>query len=230
MSNSPSRPYASPNRTQAAAETRHRILDASSALLSRAGIDSVTIAEVASSAGVAVSTVYGLFGSKTGIVRALMERALFNRSYEQIVARLDAVSDPIERLRLTAAVARAIYEGEAREIGLLRGSSAFSPELKKLEAEFEARRYDLQRARIEDLAAAGRLRSGLSVKAARDITWTLTSRDVFRMLVTEARWSAQAYEQWLGATLVRSLTVATPPPGRRASRTARASGSSRRRS
>lgn len=154
----------------------------------------------------AVSTVYGLFKSKSGIVRALMERALFNGNYEQLLVQLETVEDPIERLRLTAAVARAIYQGEAREIGLLRGSSALSPELKEIEGEFERRRYDLQRARIASLAEAGLLRPGLSVKAARDITWMLSSRDVFRMLVTEARWSAKAYEEWLAETLVRTLT------------------------
>ena len=202
-----SRSYVSTKRSQAASETRRRILDASRALFGRAGIDAVTIAEVAADAGVAVSTVYALFGSKTGILRALMERAMFNVDYEHLLARLEAVEDPIERLRLTASVARAIYQGEAREIRLLRGSSAFSPELKEIEGEFEARRYDLQRARIEGLAAAGLLRAGLTVKAARDVTWMLSSRDVFRMLVTEARWSAQAYEEWLADTLVQTLTA-----------------------
>jgi AcrR family transcriptional regulator len=200
------RSYNSAKRSQAASETRERILDASRDLFGRAGIDAGTIAEVAAEAGVAVSTVYALFASKTGILRALMERAIFNGNYEQLLARLETVEDPIERLRLTASVASAIWQGEAREISLLRGSSAFSPELKEIEAEFETRRYTLQRARIEGLAAAGLLRPGLTVKSARDITWMLSSRDVFRMLVIEAHWSAQAYEEWLAETLVSTLT------------------------
>jgi AcrR family transcriptional regulator len=199
------RSYASAKRSQAAAETRERILEASRARFGQSGIDAVTIAEVAGDAGVAASTVYALFTSKTGILRALMERALFNRNYEQLLARLETARDPIERLRLTASVASAIYRGEAREISLLRGSSAFSPELKEIEAEFETRRYKLQRARIEGLAAAGLLRPELTVKAARDLMWMLTSRDVFRLLVIEARWSAHAYEEWLAKTLVRTL-------------------------
>ena len=40
-------------------------------------------------------------------------------------------------IALTAHVARAIYEGENSELGLLRGASAFSPALRKLEPEFE---------------------------------------------------------------------------------------------
>ena len=201
-----SRSYDSAKRTLAASETRERILDAARALFGRSGIDAVTIAEVAGSAGVAVSTVYALFTSKTGILRALMERAIFNGNYEQILARLETSNDPLERLRLTASVASAIYQGEAREISLLRGSSALSPELKEIEAEFEARRYKLQRARIEGLADAGLLRPSLTTAAARDIMWMLSSRDVFRMLVIEAKWTAAAYEEWLATTLVQALT------------------------
>lgn len=208
MSTKRKRAYSSTKRTEAAVATRERILDVARTRFGRAGIDAATIAEIAEDAGVAVSTVYGLFGSKTGILHALAERALFNRDYAHLLARLEEVEDPIERVRLTAAVARAVYEGEAREIGLLRGASAFSPELKALEAQLERRRYDLQRARVEQLDAAGLLRPGLSVKEARDIMWTLTSRETFRMLVHEARWSADAYQEWLATTLVRSLTQA----------------------
>lgn len=200
------RTYDSAKRSQAASDTRERILDASRGLFARSGVDAVTIAELASDAGVAVSTVYALFTSKTGILRALMERAIFNGGYERRLARLEAVEDPKERLRLTASVASAIYQGEAREISLLRGSSALSPELREIEAEFETRRYDLQRARIEAIDAAGLLKQGLTVKAARDIMWMLTGRDTFRMLVVESGWSPEAYEEWLAETLVRTLT------------------------
>lgn len=208
MSTKRKRAYSSAKRTEAAVASRERILDVARARFGRAGIDVVTIAEIAAEAGVAVSTVYGLFGSKTGILHALAERALFNRDYARHLARLAAVEDPVERVRLTAAVARAVYEGEAREIGLLRGASALSPELKALEARLDRRRYDLQRERVEQLGAAGLLRPGLSVKAARDIMWTLTSRENYRMLVHEARWPADAYQEWLATTLVRSLTQA----------------------
>lgn len=201
-----SRSYDSSKRSRAASETRERILDASRALFGRSGIDAVTIAEIATDAGVAVSTVYALFASKTGILRALMERAMFNGDYELLLARLETVDDPIERVRLTASVACAIYRGETREISLMRGSSAFSAELREIEAEFETRRYELQGARVKSLAAAGLLRPGLTVKKARDLMWMLTSRDVFRMMVIEAGWSTSTYEAWLADALVGALT------------------------
>ncbi|HEY6078588.1 MAG TPA: hypothetical protein VIW29_07285, partial [Polyangiaceae bacterium] len=70
-----------------------------------------------------MSSVYALFESKVGILRALMSRAIFNADYERVAARLREVTDPCESLRLTAAVARSIYEGEEKELSLLRGAA-----------------------------------------------------------------------------------------------------------
>jgi len=122
-----------------------------------------------------------------------------------MVRRLREVQDPIQQLRLTAGIARAIYEGESKEIGLLRGASAFSPELKELEREFEDRRFDLQLERLTALFGRGLNRTGINLQEARDVMWTLTSRETFRMLVTERRWTAERYEAWLGQTLVEAL-------------------------
>jgi len=199
------RAYDSSARKVGSAATQRRILEVSRRLFSRAGIDAVTIAEIAGRADVAPSTVYALFGSKAGILRALMLRAMFNADYDAMVRRLREVQDPVRQLRLTAGIARAIYEGESKEIGLLRGASAFSPELKKLEREFEDRRFDLQLERLTALFGRGLNRPGINLQEARDVMWTLTSRDTFRMLVTERRWTAERYEAWLGQTLVEAL-------------------------
>ena len=199
------RAYDSSARKVGSAATQRRILEVSRRLFSRGGIDAVTIAGIAAQADVAPSTVYALFGSKAGILRALMLRAMFNADYDAMVRRLREVQDPVRQLRLTAGIARAIYEGESKEIGLLRGASAFSPELKKLEREFEDRRFDLQLERLTALFGRGLNRPGINLQEARDVMWTLTSRDTFRMLVTERRWTAERYEAWLGQTLVEAL-------------------------
>jgi AcrR family transcriptional regulator len=200
------RTYDSSARQLAAGETQGRILDAARKLFSRAGIDAVTIAEIGEQAGVAGSTIYSAFGSKAGILRALMSRAIFNADYERIADELRGVQDPVEALRITASVARSIYEGEAREIAVLRGASAFSRDLKKLEREFENKRYELQGERLSLLFDSGAQRPGLSLEKARDLMWMLTSRDVYRMLVIENSWLPADYEKWLAEALVRELT------------------------
>lgn len=200
------RTYQSERRRQAADDTRRRILDASRSLFSREGIDCVTIEKIAERAKVAKSTVYSLFKSKSGILRELMRDAIFSARYHAAAAELENARDPIAALRLTAKVARTIYENEAREIGLLRGVSMFSPELKKLESEFETSRFELQRARVELLFEKSLLPDGMSVDAARRIMWMYTSRDVYRMMVVEGGWSSDEFEKWLANTLLCALT------------------------
>jgi AcrR family transcriptional regulator len=208
MSRSGKRQYASDLRTQAADATRARVLDSAKRLFMRYGIDAVTIARIAEKAGVAVPTVYALYRSKEGILRALTRAALFGPRFQQALAKLDGVSDPVRLIALSAHVARAIYESESAELGLMRGASAFSPDLRKLEQEFENTRFEMQEERVRLLFAHSKQRSGLGLDEARRILWMYTSRDVYRMLVHEGGWTPERYQQWLSETLVNALVLA----------------------
>jgi AcrR family transcriptional regulator len=199
------RPYVSEMRDEAAERTRRRVLDAATALFGRAGIDRVTIAQVAARAKVSVPTVYALFKSKEGILRALMQGVLFGPEFLAARARLVGVTDPVELVALSAHVARAIYEGESSALGLLRGASAFSPALRKAEQEFEDLRYAMQEERLRLLFASSKARKGLEFEEARRILWMYTSRDIYRMLVTESGWTPDAYQRWLEETLRTAL-------------------------
>jgi hypothetical protein len=50
---------------------------------------------------------------------------------------------------------------------------------------------------VDALERAGLLRPGLTRDAARAILWSLTSREIFRMLVRQRGWSGDEYEAWL---------------------------------
>ena len=193
-------------RAEGAEATRARILAAARDLFSRKGIDATTIAQIAARARVSVPTVYATLKSKTGILRELMREAIFGPRYAKAVEVLAHATDPVQAIALSAAIARAIYEGESAELSLLMNASAFSPELRKLQLEFEQIRIDLQRDRVEQLFKHARARKGLDREHARHVLWMLTSRDVYRMLVHESGWSADRYQAWLSDTLVRLLT------------------------
>jgi AcrR family transcriptional regulator len=205
MSRTRKRRYSSDLRDQAADATKGRVLNAAKTLFVRHGVDKVTIAQIAKKADVAASTVYALYKSKEGILRGLMSAALFGARFQEAQARLEGVTDPIRLISLSAHVARAIYEGESSELGLLRGASAFSPALRKLEQEFEKVRFEMQEERIKLLFAHSKERSGLGPDEARRILWMYTSRDVYRMLVHEGGWTPDRYQQWLSDTLMNAL-------------------------
>lgn len=206
MSSKPSsRPYVSELRSQAADATKSRILKAARTLFVRHGIDRVTVAQIAEKADVAVSTVYALYKSKEGILRGLMSAALFGQRFQAARTELEGMTDPVGLIALTAHVARAIYESESSELGLLRGASAFSPAVRKLEQEFEKIRFNMQEERVRLLFAQSKQAKGLEFDEARRILWMYTSRDVYRMLVHESGWTPDRYQQWLSDTLVNAL-------------------------
>lgn len=209
LSTPPPRSYSSQARAESAEDTRQRILDSAVSLMGSKGIDKVKIADIGEKAGVATSTVYAVFKSKEGILRALMEQSLFGNAYRSAQILLEGVTDPVRLIELTAHVARAIYESEIRDLGLLRHASGFSLELRRIEQEFETTRYEMQERRLVLLFQAGKARAGLTLEEARRILWMYTSRDIYRMLVSEGDWSPDRYQQWLSETLLEALVDAS---------------------
>jgi AcrR family transcriptional regulator len=212
------RRYVSAARDEAAENTRRRVLAAATFLFARSGIDRVTIAQVAARARVSVPTVYAAFKSKQGILRAILDLALFGPAFQGARARLEGVTDPVALVALSAEVARAIYESESVALGLMRGASAFSPALRKAEQELERQRYTMQEARVRLLFREAKARPGLTLEEARRILRMYTSREIYRMLVQEGGWSPEKYQAWLAETLVSSLVAPAarrkPVPGK----------------
>jgi AcrR family transcriptional regulator len=205
MPKSTRRAYKSLARQRQAHETRRRIIEATRQLLETKGYAGMTIEAVARQAEVSVQTVYAVFGSKTGILAELLNQATFGAEYENIVQQTLEEKDPETRLRGAARIARQIHDAQREGYDLLRGAGVVAPELASLEQERERIRYERQEQMIVSLRGAKRLRPDLSPRTARDILWTLTGGDIYRMLVRERGWSSEKYQDWLADTLVRSL-------------------------
>ena len=207
MPKSARRAYKSLTRQRQAHETRERIVEATRQLLEAEGYAGMTVEAVARRAEVAVQTVYAVFGSKTGILAELLNQTTFGADYENTVRQILEEKDPEKRLRGAARIARQIHDAQRAGFDLLRGAGVVAPELARLEQERERIRYEREEAMIQSLRDAKRLRPELSYRAARDILWTLTGTDVYRMLVREREWSSQKYQDWLADTLVHSLLI-----------------------
>jgi AcrR family transcriptional regulator len=201
------RTYSSDRRAAQARDTRDRILAGARLLFAEKGVDEVPLADIAEAAGVALSTLYATFKSRDGILKALMEAAMFGPHTREALTKLDAETDPVARLVATAAVARAIYEGQTQKIGPLLGMSQRSAELRAVEAEFDALRLSMQAPRITALFASGRARAGLTEAEAARILWALTARPLWLMLTVDSGWSGAAYEAWLARTIRDALVA-----------------------
>jgi AcrR family transcriptional regulator len=199
------RPYHSPARRKRATETRGRIITAARKLFAGKGYDQASIEDVAAAAGVSAATVFAVFGSKRGILAGLLDRALYGNTHAGITAEARKISDPVKRLRFVASIARQVHDSEKTEMTILRGLSNLSPEIADLERAHENRRFRRQKQVIRFVAQAGRLRDDLAESEARDILWTLTSRDIYRKMVIERRWTSAKYQDWLAGAIERSL-------------------------
>jgi AcrR family transcriptional regulator len=205
MSNRKKRSYRSETRHAQAEQTRQRILQAARKLFAKRGFDSVTIDELADEAGVSSPTIFLLYKSKKGLLRALLNEIRFGHRYESLVQTALAFDNPIERLKMAASISRAVFDSGRSEMWLIRGASAFSPDLKELEREGDQLRFERQEETIKLLFKAKLLAKGLDIARARDILWTLTSWEIYRMLVIERGWTSDHYEKWLANVLVNTL-------------------------
>lgn len=205
MSTHKKRTYTSETRQSQAAQTRRRILEAAKALFQEEGFEAVTIEQMAQTASVSAPTIYGLFQSKRGVLRALMDEALPADQFEALVKEAMQEKSPQKHLALSAKIARHIYDAESSQMNLFQGASILSPEFKELEQMREQRRYKRQEESINMIATSGCLLKGLKESKARDILWAFTGRDMYRMFVVEQGWTSDEYETWLAQVLIETL-------------------------
>jgi len=208
------RSYYSLVRSKQADGTRARIAAAARKLILSRGFEAATVGAIAQEAGVAVPTVYAVFGSKHRILTELVDRARYGPEFQKLIGEAENVDDPVVRLRLTARIARRVCDGERSELELLRKARVVTPEIEARHEEIERGRYDAQCVTVKLLVRHGLLKSGVSVQEARDLLWTFTSPAMYRLLVIERGWSSQRYETWLGETLISMVVQGRARPTR----------------
>jgi hypothetical protein len=160
---------------------------------------------------VALPTVTAIFGTKRGLLEALIAlvvrgdaapEPLLDRSWFRAVLE---EPDPVRQLRLHAANARLIQERSADIAEIVKAAATADGEIASVLRHLGAGRLRDTRTVVESLHAKGALRADLTVERATDLLWTLTSSDVFRLLVVERGWPPADYERWLGDETVHSL-------------------------
>lgn len=207
----PRRAYDSSLRKQQASQTRMRILDSAQRLFAQRGYPASTMEAVAADAGVAVDTVYAAFGSKRGVLHALLnvrvggdeaELDLLARAGPRAVRR-----EPDQRNQLAAFAAdvSAILERARPVDDIIRGAAAVDADIAALRTEAQAYRYRNMRELVSWLAAKGPLRAGLTEEDAAAIAWTMTSPEVHGLLRAVRGWPAERYVAWLKESLTRIL-------------------------
>jgi len=205
------RKYDSSLRKAQAGQTRLRILDTAQELFAERGYAGTTMDSIAAAAGVAADTVYASFGSKAGVLHRLLDLRVGGDDAD--VALLDregprAVRAETSQKRQVAAFAADIAQilERARPVDeIMRGAAAVDPEIARLRARMQKKRFENIAEFASWLAAKGPLRGGISRDDAAAIVWTLASPEVHGLLRRDRGWSRDRYVSWLEATIARTV-------------------------
>jgi AcrR family transcriptional regulator len=193
--------------------TRGRVVGAAARLFVEHGYVATTIEHVAEDAGVAVQTVYYIFGTKRNLLAAVLDASVagdvepvpvLERDWvEALRAEQDATS-AVERLvdATVAIVARtmAIYEVVRRGAG--------DPEVSALLDEVRSRRRADQRALIEILWRSGHLHPRVDADIAADVLYGLINEEVLQLFTVDCGWEVEQFRSWATSLMLQQLVDA----------------------
>lgn len=197
------RRYHSDVRRASARGTREAIVTAARRLFATRGYVATPIDAIAREAGVAVQTVYAVFGSKRAMLLAMLDTM-------DDQADVGAVRDAMANGSATAqrkAIARffgRLFTRGGDVIEAARAAGAADRELAALTAKGVARHRTFARGVVNGWSRAGLLRRGLSPRDASDALAAISSYSVFAELRASG-WSVSRYERWLYEAIGRLL-------------------------
>jgi TetR/AcrR family transcriptional regulator, regulator of cefoperazone and chloramphenicol sensitivity len=198
-------------RERHAEVTRSVILDVARRRFAEAGYAATAVRPIAEEAGVALQTLYTAFGSKQGLLLALVDTVREQTGGEQTWALIEASGDPLEIIGLAAGIRRRILERCGDIVITFREGAAGDAEVAAAYAEGRRRSREGILHVCARLEALGALRPGLTPKRAADQVAALFAAEVYEELTgPESGWSPDEYEQWLSERLREALSPGRP--------------------
>ena len=200
---------------------RTAVVQAAQALFLDRGYAATTIDAISDLSDVPPATVYRLFSSKLGILKALLDISIAGDDQpialpdRPRVRALIADRDPRDQLSDLAGLIRGIMSRAEPLHRILVSAAGSDPDAAALLAEVQRRRQQGHAQIARSLARAGALRSKLRERDADDIINALTSPEVYRSLVCDRGWPPDRYEQWLKDILSDQLLAPSATEGRR---------------
>ena len=175
------------------------------------GYAATTIEAICDRSDTPPATVYRLFSSKVGILRAVLDVSIGGD--DEAVAMADRPQvrallldpDPRNQLAGFAALLRDLLARTAPVHRILADAARSDQDAAALLTEIAQQRHEGQRRVARSLARSGGLRDGLRERDAGDIIHALASPEVYGLLVIDRGWSGERYERWLTALLVDQL-------------------------
>jgi AcrR family transcriptional regulator len=202
------------SREEAARETRRRIVSTAADRVLEGGYRAMTIASLASDAGVSPQTVYNSVGGKAEVIKAVYDTMLAGdhepvpMSERPEFVAVQEAGDAESWATAYAHWTRLIWDRVGGLVGvLLDHGPAGDPVLEELVASMDRERRTGNDNSLKGLVRIGLLPTrAVARKHTADVVWTVTSPDVYDRLVVRCGWSTRSYELWLAAQLEAAVT------------------------
>ena len=207
----PGRPYEGAARQARTRRTRAAVVETARSLFAEHGYAATTIEAISDRSDTPQATVYRLFSSKLGILKALLDVSVAGD--DEAVAMLDrpqvrallSDEDPKNRLAGFAALVREVMARVGPVHRILADAARSDQDAALLLAEIARQRHEGQHRIARSLARSGALRPGLRERDAADIIHALASPEVYGLLVFDRGWTGERHEKWLKSILIDQL-------------------------
>jgi TetR/AcrR family transcriptional regulator, regulator of autoinduction and epiphytic fitness len=198
---------------------RRAVIEAARTLFLERGYGATTIDAISAAADVPPATVYRLFSSKRGILKALLDVSIAGDDDTVPVVERPQVQSLLtdeDPARMVARFVHVAVEVNARTASIYRiltSAAASDADAATLLDELTTQRQQGQGSVARALARQRRaLRRPLRERDAGDIIHALASPELYQLLVVGRNWKPERYEQWLTETLCDQLLAAPHDP------------------
>jgi AcrR family transcriptional regulator len=175
------------------------------------GYGATTVEAISEEAAVPPATVYRLFSSKHGILKALFDVSIVGDDQDVPMADRPQVrslvtgDDAEQQLAGFVQVIVQVNERVAPLYRILVSAAGTDPEAAQLLDDLTRQRQQGQRMISQSLARAGALRPELRERDAGDLVHALLSPELYGLLVVDRGWKPARYARWLERTLTDQL-------------------------
>jgi len=175
------------------------------------GYVGTTIQAIAFKAGVAQETIYAVFTNKRNILSFLLDVSvggddqpipLMERLGPQSVIH---ASDQRSQIDLFSKDITGILSRVTPVYEIAREAAKSEPEIAEMLTKMLNERLKNMIRFANSLSSHAILRNGMTNEEAGEILWTITSPEIFHLLIVDRKWTQEHYIIWLKDTLLRLL-------------------------
>ena len=191
------------------ADTRVRILEAARELLP--GAADIPVDRIAATAGVSVQTLYSHFGSKRGLLMAVIDAVQREAGLYVDFERIWQSPDGETALRRMLEATFQLWDGAWPLVEFSERARRTDPEILRYMREVDGYRLANLRSISDQIALEARLRTGLDAAAAADLAFSLSTPATYDELVRVRGWSLRRATDAVVESIVAGVIDPTAP-------------------